>query len=258
MSEFICNRLLLTNDDGIDAPGLNTLIAVASTLAREVWVVAPSQDQSCTSQSLSLHNPVRFRQVGEKQYRVNGTPADCVVLAVRHLMSDAPPDFILSGINRGANLGNETVFSGTVGAAMTGLLLGFHSVALSQFFTDGGNVRWDTARLASEKVLRQLLTTPWQTQICFNVNIPDTDPDKILNIMRTSQGTGNLQSIGITVREDPRGVPYAWLNLERTVKCERADSENTAVRAGNISVTPLHYDRTQYDFGSVFTSPDFS
>ncbi len=101
MSEFICNRLLLTNDDGIDAPGLNTLIAVASTLAREVWVVAPSQDQSCTSQSLSLHNPVRFRQVGEKQYRVNGTPADCVVLAVRHLMSDAPPDFILSGIING-------------------------------------------------------------------------------------------------------------------------------------------------------------
>ncbi|PQK94929.1 hypothetical protein CG434_21015 [Pantoea ananatis] len=113
-------------------------------------------------------------------------------------------------------------------------------------------------RQASERGLRHRLTTSRQTQICFNVNIPDTDPDKILNIVRTSLGKGNLQSIGITVSEDPRGMPYAGLNLEKTVKCERADSKNTAVRAGNISVTPLHCDRTQYDFGSVFFSPDFS
>lgn len=248
MADFICERLLLTNDDGIDAPGLSILTRVAGTLAKEVWVVAPSGDRSGTSQSLSLHHPVRFWQKGNRQYSIEGTPADCVVLAIRHLMLSTPPDFILSGINRGANLGNETVFSGTVGAAMTGILLGFRSVALSQHFTSAENVRWDTAEKASERVLRQVLAKPWKNETCLNINLPDTAPEEIKGIMTTTQGRGNLTGTGVTIRQDPRSVPYAWLTLERSAQTEPPDTENAAIRSGHISVTPLHFDRTDHDF----------
>src|SRR6516225_7319931 len=126
------SRVLLTNDDGFDAPGLQALTQVAEEVAEEVWVVAPNYDQSGTSHSLSLHSPLRVSQKAERRYSVSGTPGDCVVMAVRHLMVSGRPDLVLSGINRGANLGIETVLSGTVGAAMTGLLLGIPSMALSQ------------------------------------------------------------------------------------------------------------------------------
>ena len=146
-------RVLLTNDDGIDAPGLAVLEAVAAELADEVWVVAPEHDQSGTSHSISLHSPIRISQHGERRFGVLGTPGDCVVMAVRHLMRDAAPTLVLSGINRGANLGVETMFSGTVGAAMTGLLLGLPSIALSQTFSDRDNVRWNTARELAPDVI---------------------------------------------------------------------------------------------------------
>src|SRR5215510_5823550 len=154
-------RVLLTNDDGIDAPGLAVLEAVAATLAREVWVVAPEHDQSGTSHSISLHSPLRFSDRGERRFGVVGTPGDCVVMAVRHLMLEAPPTLVLAGINRGANLGVETVFSGTVGAAMAGLLLGVPSIALSQTFTDREAVKWDTARSLAPGVIRKLVAIGW-------------------------------------------------------------------------------------------------
>lgn len=246
MTDFICDRLLLTNDDGIDAPGLRTLEEVARRLAKEVWVVAPARDQSGTSQSLSLHAPVRFHPAGEKRYAVEGTPADCVALAVRYFMAQSPPDFILSGINRGANLGNETVYSGTVGAAMTGGLLGFRSIALSQLFSDRQHVRWSTAEYTSEIALKKLMVLPWEARTCFNVNLPDTEPENVREMLITRQGQGNLQDIGIVVRQDPRTHPYAWLSLERQLCPEPPDCESPAVRAGHITVTPLHFDRTDY------------
>jgi 5'-nucleotidase len=134
MSEPVVERVLLTNDDGIDAPGLAVLAEVAATIAREVWIVAPEHDQSGTSHSISLHDPLRITEHGPRRFGISGTPGDCVVMAVRHVMRDTPPDLVLSGINRGGNLGLETVFSGTVGAAMTGMLLGIRSIALSQVF----------------------------------------------------------------------------------------------------------------------------
>ena len=166
----IVQRVLLTNDDGIDAPGLAILEAVAAELAHEVWVIAPEHDQSGTSHSISLHSPLRVSRQGERRFGVQGTPGDCVVMAARHLMKDAPPTLVLSGINRGANLGVETMFSGTVGAAMTGLLLGLPSIALSQTFTDRENVRWDTARALAPGVIRQLLEISHDAPTCLNVN----------------------------------------------------------------------------------------
>lgn len=126
---------------------------------------------------------------------------------------DSPPDFILSGINRGANIGNETIFSGTVGAAMTGVLLGFRAIALSQYFNNRHNIHWDTAEHASEIVLKYLIQGRWDYGTCFNVNLPDVEPDSIKDIAITRQGEGNLNNIGVIVREDLRAIPYAWLNL---------------------------------------------
>ena len=160
-SSPLLSRVLLTNDDGFDAPGLRALAEVADELAEEVWIVAPDHDQSGTSHSLILHSPLRVSQKDQRRYSVSGTPGDCVVMAVRHLMMSGRPDLILSGINRGANLVVETVFSGTVGAAMTGMLLGIPSMALSQAFSDRNAVRWDTARALAPKVIMQFAKGAW-------------------------------------------------------------------------------------------------
>jgi len=156
----VVDRVLITNDDGIDAPGLAVLEAVAATLAGEVWVVAPEHDQSGVSHSISLHGPLRVRRRDERRFGVAGTPADCVIVGLRQVMP-VPPDLVLSGINRGANLGVETVFSGTVGGAMAGLLFGVPSIALSQAFSDRAAVRWDTARRLAPAVLRRLVKAEW-------------------------------------------------------------------------------------------------
>jgi 5'-nucleotidase len=128
----LLERILLTNDDGIDAPGLKVLEQIAGELAQEVWVVAPEHDQSGVSHAISLHHPIRVTERGARRYGTTGTPGDCAVMGVCHLMTGAPPQLLLSGVNRGANLGIETVFSGTVGGAMTGMMLGIPSIALSQ------------------------------------------------------------------------------------------------------------------------------
>ncbi|MBV8088616.1 MAG: 5'/3'-nucleotidase SurE, partial [Alphaproteobacteria bacterium] len=131
-ADSVLNRILLTNDDGIEAPGLAVLEQIARELAREIWVVAPEHDQSGVSHAVSLHHPIRVSERGPRRFAITGTPGDCAVMGVCHLMRDARPDLLLCGVNRGANLGMETVFSGTVGGAMTGMMLGIPSIALSQ------------------------------------------------------------------------------------------------------------------------------
>jgi 5'-nucleotidase len=243
-SQPAVERVLLTNDDGIDAPGLAVLEAVAATLAREVWVVAPEHDQSGTSHSISLHAPLRYSRQGERRFGVAGTPGDCVVMAVRHLMLKAPPTLVLSGINRGANLGVETVFSGTVGAAMAGMLLGVPSVALSQAFTDREAVKWDTARALAPDVIRRLLAMGWSDQACLNVNFPDVPAESAGPLTLTRQGVGLVKRIDVIARTDPRGFDYHWLKFHREPRQEAADSEAAVIAAGAIAVTPLQFERT--------------
>jgi 5'-nucleotidase len=243
-SSPIIERVLLTNDDGIDAPGLAVLEEVAATLAREVWVVAPEHDQSGTSHSISLHAPLRFTRQGERRFGVAGTPGDSVIMAVRHIMTDGPPALVLSGINRGANLGVETVFSGTVGAAMTGMLLGIPSIALSQAFTDREAVRWETARALAPETIRRLLATGWNSQACLNVNFPDVAPDKAGPLTASRQGAGLIERINVIPRTDPRGLTYHWLQFDRRTQRDLADSESSIVASGRISVTPLQFERT--------------
>lgn len=243
-SSRLFSRVLLTNDDGIDAPGLRMLAEVAEELADEVWIVAPNYDQSGTSHSLSLHSPLRVSQKDERKYSVSGTPGDCVVMAVRHLMRCGRPDLILSGINRGANLGIETVFSGTVGAAMTGLLLGIPSMALSQAFSDRNAVRWDTARTVAPKVIKQFAKGSWSQASILNINFPDVPVGEVGSIELTTQGTGLMDDVDVISAIDPRSLEYHWVRLRRSPKQDAAGSETSAIGQGRVSVTPLQFERT--------------
>ncbi|UXS01051.1 5'/3'-nucleotidase SurE [Agrobacterium tumefaciens] len=236
-------RVLLTNDDGIDAPGLATLRQVAEEIADEVWVVAPDHDQSGSAQSLSLHAPLRVTERGDRTFSISGTPADCVVMALRHLMP-SPPDLLLSGINRGANLGVETVFSGTVGAAMTGLLLGVPSIALSQAFSDRFAVRWPTARALAPDVIMKAVRGTWSGKVCLNINFPDADPGEAGPCVVARQGAGLLNDVKVVSGTDPRNIGYHWLKLERLAEKDDDRSETEIIRRGAISITPLAFDRT--------------
>ena len=246
-AEPIYDRVLLTNDDGIEAPGLEVLELVAAGLAREVWVVAPEHDQSGTSHSLSLHAPLRVSRRGERRFAVMGTPGDCVVMGLRHLMQASPPDMVLSGVNRGANLGVETVFSGTVGAAMTGMLLGVPSIALSQAFSDRSAVPWATARSLAPEVLRRLAGLDWTGRACLNVNFPDRPAEQAGPLTLTRQGVGLLEGVDVVSRADPRTLTYHWLQLRRGRTQDAAGSETAALAAGHVSVTPLRFERTDDD-----------
>jgi 5'-nucleotidase len=243
-AEPLVERVLLTNDDGVDAPGLAVLSEVAATLASEVWVVAPEHDQSGTSHSLSLHDPLRFSRRGDRRFAVGGTPADCVVMALRHLMVDTPPGLILSGVNRGANLGVETVLSGTVGAAMIGMLFGLPSIALSQAFTGGAPVRWETARALAPRVISRLFSLGWNRQACLSVNFPDVSPEQAGPLIPSRQGVGPLEDISVMARKDQRSLDYYWLQTRRNNKQDAPDSETALLASGCVTVTPLQFERT--------------
>ncbi len=237
------DRILLTNDDGIDAPGLAVLEEIAGELAHEIWVVAPEHDQSGVSHAVSLHHPLRVVQYGPRRFGINGTPGDCAVMGICHLMQ-TPPDLVLSGVNRGANLGMETVFSGTVGGAMTAMLVGVKSIALSQVWTDRDHVRWDTARVLAPKVIRTLLEIGWSTDTCLNVNFPDRDASEVGPLTIARQGAGLLQGMLVETRTDPRGITYHWLNFRRGARAQGPDADTDVIAAGRIAVTPIRYDRT--------------
>ena len=237
------DRILITNDDGIDAPGLAVLERIAAKLAHEVWLVAPEHDQSGVSHAVSLHHPIRVSERGIRRYAITGTPGDCAVMGPCHLMRELP-QLLLSGVNRGANLGLETVFSGTVGGAMTGMLLGIPSIALSQAWTDRANVRWETAAALGAGVVRRLLAIGWSTATCLNVNFPDLPAADCSPLTLARQGPGLIQGLQVETRTDPRGLAYHWISFRRGPRNQGPESDVEALAAGRIVVTPLRYDRT--------------
>jgi len=240
------DRILITNDDGIEAPGLAVLERIAAELAREVWVAAPEHDQSGVSHAVSLHHPIRVSERGIRRYAITGTPGDCGVMGACHLMRE-PPQLLLSGVNRGANLGLETVFSGTGGGAMTGMLLGIPSIALSQAWTDRAHVRWETAAALGAHVVRQLLVIGWGAATCLNVNFPDLPPADCGPLTLARQGPGLIQGLQVETRTDPRGLTYHWISFRRGPRDQGPESDVEALAAGHIVVTPLRYDRTDED-----------
>jgi len=244
----VLDRILLTNDDGIDAPGLAILEQVAAELAREVWVVAPEHDQSGVSHAISLHHALRVSRQGERRFGITGTPGDCAAMGICHLMAECgPPQLLLSGVNRGLNLGMETVFSGTVGGAMTGMMLGVPSIVLSQAYKDRNNPLWDASRTLGAQVVRDLMAIGWSKDACLNVNFPACLAAEAGPMTLARQGVGMVAGMHVDSRVDPRGMTYYWLNFRRGDRQQGPESDYDALRAGNIVVTPLRYDRTDED-----------
>jgi 5'-nucleotidase len=240
-------RILLTNDDGIDARGLALLESVASRLSSDLWVVAPSEEQSGTGHSLTLTQPVRLRRHADKRFSVSGTPTDAVMMALAHIMKDSPPDLILSGINRGANLAEDVTYSGTVSAAMEGALAGVPSIALSQAYARqglGAGVPFAAAEAWAERVLRPLTAQRMAPRTLVNVNFPALEPGEIKGVRICRQGLRDYGRLRIIERTDPRGFPYFWFGLAPTVETPGHQTDLESIADGYISVTPLHLDLT--------------
>ena len=183
-------RILVTNDDGIHAEGLDVLERIARQLSDDVWVVAPETDQSGVAHSLSLSNPLRLRQISEKRFAVAGTPTDCVIMAVRSVMAEARPDLVLSGVNRGSNVAEDVTYSGTIAAAMEGTLLGIPSIAISQAYMPGNRdvIHWDCAEHHAPGIIRRLLEEGIPEDVLFNLNFPNVGPGEVKGVSVTVQG----------------------------------------------------------------------
>jgi 5'-nucleotidase len=242
-------RILLTNDDGVNAPGLKTLEAIARTLSDDIWIVAPAEENSGAGHSLTLSKPVRIREHGPKHYSVAGTPTDSVMLALGVLMKDQKPDLILSGVNRGANLGDDVTYSGTVSAAMEGVLAGVRSIAMSQVYSKegmGDAVPFATAQAWGERVLRPILAIPFEPRVLVNINFPALHASDVKGIKVVRQGFHDYSRGSIVKGTDPRGYDYYWFGLHGVEQTPGHETDLEAVGDGYIAVTPLQLDLTHH------------
>jgi 5'-nucleotidase len=241
-------RILVTNDDGINAPGLHALREIASQLSKDVWVVAPETNQSGASHSLTLHEPLRSRDVEERVYAVKGTPTDCVIMGVRHILKDGPPTLVLSGVNRGANIAEDVTYSGTIAGAIEGTLLGIRSIALSLTtgFDPEGRHHWDTAIAHGPRLISELLSCDFGPGVLMNVNFPDLPPESVKGITVTRQGRRDPGALQIDERADTWGTPYYWFGFERRKSRLLEGTDLWAIAQGLISVTPLSVDLTHH------------
>jgi len=240
-------RILLTNDDGVNARGLKVLESVARALSDDIWIVAPIEEQSGAGHSLTLTEPVRLRRFDDRRFAVTGTPTDAVMLALAHVMKDARPDIILSGINRGANLAEDVTYSGTVSAAMEGALAGVRSIALSQAYSRegmGDTVPFAAAEAWANRVLAPLLEVESPPGTLINVNFPALPPDQVKGIRVCRQGLRDYGRLRIVQRKDPRGYDYYWFGLGPMVQTPGHQTDLEAIADGYVSVTPLHLDLT--------------
>lgn len=240
-------RILLTNDDGVNAPGLRLLETVARRFSDDVWIVAPADEQSGAGHSLTLTRPVRLRRLGERRFAVTGTPTDAVMMALAHILKDDPPALLLSGINRGGNLAEDVTYSGTVSAAMEGALAGVRSIALSQAYSRegmGDQVPFGAAEAWAERVLGPLIEAPLPAGTLVNVNFPARPAAEVMGVRVVQQGIRDYGRLTITERTDPRGFPYFWFGLGPMVETPSHSTDLEAVADGYVSVTPLHLDLT--------------
>jgi 5'-nucleotidase len=240
-------RVLLTNDDGVNARGLKLLETIARRLTDDIWIVAPAEEQSGAGHSLTLTQPVRLRRHDERRFSVTGTPTDAVMLALAHVMKDNPPDIVLSGINRGANLAEDVTYSGTVSAAMEGALAGVRSIALSQAYSRegmGDTVPFAAAEAWAERVLRPLLDLDTGPGTLINVNFPALPPEEVKGVRICRQGLRDYGRLKIVQRTDPRGYDYFWFGLGPMVQTPGHSTDLEAMDDGFVSVSPLHLDLT--------------
>jgi 5'-nucleotidase len=247
-------RILLTNDDGINAPGFEVLEAIARKLSDDVWVCAPAEENSGAGHSLTLHLPVRLREHGKQRYSVTGTPTDSVNLALRKLFPDRPPDLVISGVNNGENLADDVTYSGTISAAMEAALAGIPAVALSQVMRDAGH-GFAAAEGWAQKVLAPLLDLQRAKRTVINVNFPALAAADVKGIRVVRQGFHDYARGLLLEGTDPRGRPYYWFGLEDIEHTLDHGTDLEAVSEGYVSVTPLHVDLTHYaSLGSLAES----
>src|SRR2546423_5827001 len=181
-------RILVTNDDGIGSPGIKLLEEIARDLSPDVWVVAPEQEQSASSHALTTRRPLRMSELAERRYAVDGTPTDCVMLAIKHLLREHRPDLVLSGVNGGGNVGEDLTYSGTVAAAMEATLLDIPAIALSQDYREGEEVPWQTGEAYGPEVIRRLLHLRWPEHTLFNINFPGVAAEEVGGYAASNQG----------------------------------------------------------------------
>ena len=238
-------RILVSNDDGINANGIKVLERVALELADEVWLVAPEHNQSGAGHSLTLRRPLRIREVTKRHRAVDGTPTDCVLVALHQVLKNKPIDLVLSGVNHGGNLAEDMTYSGTIAAAMEATLLGHRAIALSQVCQDRTPVKWQTAERWAPEVIRRCLEIGWPEDTLINVNFPDREPDEVRGLRATRQGRRDIGE-DLIERIDPRGEPYIWVGALRGADRHCEGSDLAAVNDGFVSVTPIHLDMTHH------------
>lgn len=230
-------RILVTNDDGYFSEGIAAL-ATALESVGDVIIVAPSSEQSASSHSLTLTRPLRVRQLDERRYNVDGTPTDCVVLALMTILKDNRPDLVVSGINHGANLGDDVTYSGTVAGAMEGVIFGVPSIAVSMTQRDERDFRHAAALTA--RLAQKVLVEGLPSGTLLNVNVP---PGEVRGVRWTKQGIKGAQT-HIVEGVDPRGKQYYWIGAQIYATQVEPDSDYAAVKEGLVSITPLRVELT--------------
>ena len=240
-------RILCTNDDGIHARGLESLVKIARELSDDVWVVAPQEEQSGAARSLTLAHPIRVRQYEERRFAISGTPTDAVMMAVTKLLGPKRPDLVLSGVNNGQNLADDVTFSGTIAGAFQGMTLGIPSIALSLSRLSRDAARWATPEAFGAKVVRRLLKSGWPSDVVINVNFPDRDPAEVGDIEVTTQGHRDAFQLFTDERQDLRGGTYYWFGFSGKLSDPPKGTDLRAIYDGRISVTPLHLALTHAD-----------
>jgi 5'-nucleotidase len=238
-------KILITNDDGIHAPGLKVMEDIARQISDDIIVVAPEFDQSGVAHSLSLNDPLRLREISPSHFAVKGTPTDCVIMAVYKVMAEKKPDLVLSGVNRGHNVAEDVTYSGTVAGAMEGTILGIPSIALSQSYMPGGHndVPWDGAMTHGPELLRKILKAGIPPNTLINVNFPRCPAAEVQGVSVCSQGKRDTL-LRIEERADGRRNPYYWIGFQRLQGTPGAGTDLEALAANRISVTPLRIDLT--------------
>ena len=235
-------NILVTNDDGIHAKGI-TVLAEELRKYGNVAVVAPDRERSAVGHALTLHHPLRAVELTPMVFAVDGTPTDCVNLGIHNLLP-FKPDIVISGINRGANLGDDVTYSGTVSAAMEATLMGIPAFAIS-LVTDGSGTNYDSAAQFASRLARNIFERELPADTFLNVNVPDVPESELLPALITSQGKRRYEGL-IIDKIDPRGRKYYWIGSGEQNFMAIPGSDFDAVTKGHVSVTPLHLDLTNY------------
>lgn len=231
-------QILLTNDDGIQSAGLKALEAGLASVG-EVTVAAPDREMSATSQSISLHTPLRVQQIDNRHYAISGTPADAVIIALHHILQ-RKPDLVVSGINPGGNLGENVVYSGTVAAAMEAVLHGVPSFAIS--LATRKSQDFSSAAAFASQLAAKVIEEGLPEGVTLNVNVPRGE----VRGVRLTRQSGKISQSQVLEKKDPRGRPYYWLDEAVELGEVEPDSDYSAILAHEISITPLQVDRTHY------------